>query len=169
VAELIAEQIKTNIRELEGALTVIYATALAAGQPICLELAKQALGLQEATAARSITMSDIVRAVSEQFDVRITDLQSKRRSQSIALPRQVCMYLARSLTRHSLDEGGGHLGGRDHSTVVHACTKIEQMYKADADFRDRIDKLTGFIMQGTDNVFHRGDRRESNAAAIVYY
>ena len=65
----------------------------------------------------------------------------------IALPRQVCMYLARSLTRHSLEEIGGHLGGRDHSTVVHACSKIEQMYKADADFRSRIDKLTGWIMQ----------------------
>ena len=147
VAELIAEQIKTNIRELEGALTVIYATARAANQPITLELAKQALGVQEAAAARSITMADIIRAVSEQFDVRITDLQSKKRSQSIALPRQVCMYLARSITRHSLEEIGGHLGGRDHSTVVHACTKIEQLYKADADFRVRIDKLTGWIMQ----------------------
>lgn len=147
VSELIAEQIKTNIRELEGALTVIYATARAANQAISLELAKQALGIQEAATARSITMSDIVRAVSDQFDVRITDLQSKKRSQSIALPRQVCMYLARSLTRHSLEEIGGHLGGRDHSTVVHACTKIEQMYKADADFRDRIDKLTGWVMQ----------------------
>ncbi len=147
VAELIAEQIKTNIRELEGALTVIYATARAAGQPINLELAKQALGVQEAAAVRSIAMTDIVRAVSEQFDVRITDLQSKKRSQSIALPRQICMYLARSLTRHSLEEIGGHLGGRDHSTVVHSCSKIETMYKADADFRDRIDKLTGWIMQ----------------------
>lgn len=147
VAELIAEQIKTNIRELEGALTVIYATARAAGQPISLELAKQALGVQEAAAARSIAMTDIVRAVSEQFDVRITDLQSKKRSQSIALPRQICMYLARSLTRHSLEEIGGHLGGRDHSTVVHSCAKIETMYKADADFRDRIDKLAGWIMQ----------------------
>lgn len=147
VAELIAEQIKTNIRELEGALTVIYAMARAANQPITLELARQALGVQEVTSARSIGMTDIVRAVSEQFDVRITDLQSKKRSQSIALPRQVCMYLARSLTRHSLEEIGGHLGGRDHSTVVHACSKIEQMYKADADFRGSIDKLTGSILQ----------------------
>ncbi|HDS83661.1 MAG TPA: chromosomal replication initiator protein DnaA [Phycisphaerales bacterium] len=147
VAELIAEQIKTNIRELEGALTVIYATARAAGQPITLELAKQALGVQEVAAGRSIAMSDIVRTVSEQYDVRITDLQSKKRSQSIALPRQVCMYLARNLTRHSLEEIGGHLGGRDHSTVVHACSKIEQLYKSDAAFRDRVDKLTGWIMK----------------------
>ncbi len=147
VAELIAQQIKTNIRELEGALTIIYATSRAADRPITLELAKQALGVQEVTLARGIAMSDIVQSISEQFDVRITDLQSKKRSQSIALPRQVCMYLARSLTRHSLEEIGGHLGGRDHSTVVHACTKIEQLYKDDAAFRDRIDRLTSHIIQ----------------------
>ncbi len=147
VAELIAQQIKTNIRELEGALTIIYATSRAADRPITLELAKQALGVQEVTLTRGIAMSDIVQLISEQFDVRITDLQSKKRSQSIALPRQVCMYLARSLTRHSLEEIGGHLGGRDHSTVVHACTKIEQLYKDDAAFRDRVDRLTSHIIE----------------------
>ena len=147
VAELIAEQIKTNIRELEGALTIIYATSRASGQPITLELAKQALGVQGPTNVRSVGMTDIVRAVSEQFDIRITDLQSKKRSQSIALPRQVCMYLARSLTQHSLEEIGGHLGGRDHSTVVHACTKIMELYKTDAEFRNRIDKLTAGIIK----------------------
>jgi len=147
VAELVAEHIKTNIRELEGALTIIYATAQTANEPITLELARRALGVQEVTSSRNITMSDIIRAVSEHFDVRITDIQSKKRSQSIALPRQVCMYLARNLTRHSLEEIGGHLGGRDHSTVVHACTKIEQMYKAEPDFRDSVDHLTNRIGQ----------------------
>ena len=147
VAEMIAEHVKTNIRELEGALTIIYATAQTAGSPITVELARQALGVQEITSLKNVTMSDIVRAVSDHFDVRITDIQSKKRSQSIALPRQVCMYLARSLTRHSLEEIGGHLGGRDHSTVVHACSKIEQMYKAEPDFRDNIDRLTNGIRQ----------------------
>ncbi len=147
VAELIAEHIKTNIRELEGALTIIYATAQTTGQPITLELARQALGVQEVTVTKNITLTDIIRMVSDHFDVRITDLQSKKRSQSIALPRQVCMYLARNLTRHSLEEIGGHLGGRDHSTVVHACTKIENLYKTDADFRDRIDQLSHHVMQ----------------------
>ncbi|MHC4927473.1 MAG: chromosomal replication initiator protein DnaA [Planctomycetota bacterium] len=142
VAELVAEHIKSNIRELEGALTIIYATAQTTGQPITFELARQALGVQEVAVVKSITMADIIRMVSEHFDVRVTDLQSKKRSQSIALPRQVCMYLARNLTRHSLEEIGGHLGGRDHSTVVHACSKIEQMYKNDADLRNRIDKLS---------------------------
>ena len=147
VAELIAEHIKTNIRELEGAITIVYATSQTTGKPITIELARQALGVQEITASKNVTMSDIVRAVSEHFDIRITDIQSKKRSQSIALPRQVCMYLARNLTRHSLEEIGGHLGGRDHSTVVHACGKIEQKYKAEADFRDSVDHLTNVIKQ----------------------
>jgi chromosomal replication initiator protein len=147
VAELIAEHVKTNIRELEGALTIIYATAQTAGVPITVNLARQALGVQEVTSSKNVTISDIIHAVSDHFDVRITDIQSKKRSQSIALPRQVCMYLARSLTRHSLEEIGGHLGGRDHSTVVHACTKIEQMYKAEPDFRDNVDRLTNSIKQ----------------------
>ena len=147
VAELIAEQVKTNIRELEGALTIIYATAQATGEPITVNLARQAMGVQEVTTSKNVTMSDIVHAVSGRFDVRVTDIQSKKRSQSIALPRQVCMYLARNLTRHSLEEIGGHLGGRDHSTVVHACTKIEQMYKTEPDFRDDIDRLTNSIKQ----------------------
>lgn len=145
VAELVAEHIKTNIRELEGALTIIYATAQTAQKPITVELARQALGVQEVTASKNVSISDIIHAVSDHFDVRIIDIQSKKRSQSIALPRQVCMYLARNLTRHSLEEIGGHLGGRDHSTVVHAYTKIEQKYKDETDFRDSIDHLTTLI------------------------
>jgi chromosomal replication initiator protein len=145
VAELVAEHVKTNIRELEGALTSIYATAQTNDEPITIELARQALGVQDAAASKNVTISDIIHTVSEHFDVRITDIQSKKRSQSIALPRQVCMYLARTLTRHSLGEIGGHLGGRDHSTVLHAFAKIEKMYKDQADFRDTIDHLTTTI------------------------
>jgi chromosomal replication initiator protein len=148
VAELIAEHVKSNIRELEGALTVIYATARAGQSPITLELARQALGVQESQTSRMLSMSDIITVVAEMFDVRITDLQSKKRSQSIALPRQLCMYLARTLTRHSLEEIGGHLGGRDHSTVLHACAKVEQLYKTDTEFRGRIDKLTTQMTRG---------------------
>ena len=148
VAELIAEHVKSNIRELEGSLTVIYATARAAQKEVTLELAKQALGYQESESAKTLSLGDIIAAVAEAFDIRITDLQSKKRSQSIALPRQVCMYLARTLTRHSLEEIGGHLGGRDHSTVLHACAKVEQMYKTEPDFRGRIDKLTSHITRG---------------------
>lgn len=142
VAEMIAEHVQSNIREIEGTLTVLYATARTAGQPITAELARQALGIQQTAAQRSITMADIIEAVSREFDIRITDLQSKKRSQSITLPRQICMYLGRQLTRHSLEEIGGHLGGRDHSTVLHACTKIEEVYKTDEQVRARIEKLS---------------------------
>ena len=147
VAELIAEYIKTNIRELEGALTIVYATARTAGVPISPALARESLGVQEAFSSRPPAMGEIIAAVSEAFDIRVTELQSKKRSASIALPRQVCMYLGRIMTRHSLEEIGGHLGGRDHSTVLHACSKVEQMYKGDAQFRDRIDRLTAGITQ----------------------
>jgi len=92
-------------------------------------------------------MADIIEAVSRDFDVRITDLQSKKRSQSIALPRQICMYLGRQLTRHSLEEIGGHLGGRDHSTVLHACSKIEEIFKRDEQIRLRIENLTRQLAQ----------------------
>jgi chromosomal replication initiator protein len=148
VAEMIAEHVKSNIRELEGALTVIYATARSQQCPITPELARQALGVQENASTKMLSMGEIITAVSETFNVRVTDLQSKKRSQSIALPRQLCMYLARTLTRHSLEEIGGHLGGRDHSTVLHACAKVEQLYKTDTEFRGRIDKLTTQMTRG---------------------
>ena len=83
--------------------------------------------------------------VTRFYDVRLADLQSKKRSQSIALPRQVCMYLARNLTRHSLEEIGGHLGGRDHSTVLHAYTKIDELRRTDARTRGQIDQLIATI------------------------
>jgi chromosomal replication initiator protein len=147
VAELIAEIIQTNIRELEGALTILYATAKTAQQPITLELARQALDVRPSETQKTITMTEIIHAVSAHFDVRVTDLQSKKRSQSIALPRQVCMYLGRRLTRHSLEEIGGHLGGRDHSTVLHSCGKVEQLCAQDAAFSGRIERLTETLTQ----------------------
>lgn len=126
IAEYIARKVQANIRELEGALTTIYAVAVTSGQPITLELAQVAMEDQSVAKVRHISMSDIIDVVTEYFNVRLSDLQSKKRSQSIAEPRQVCMYLARKLTKHSLEEIGGHLGGRDHTTVMHACKKIDQ-------------------------------------------
>ncbi len=145
VAEYIAGKVTANIRELEGALTIIYATAQAAGEAITLQLARQALGRQEAETRKSITITEIIDAVTQFYDVRLADLQSKKRSQSIALPRQVCMYLARNLTRHSLEEIGGHLGGRDHSTVLHAYSKIDELRRTDAGTRGQIDQLIAAI------------------------
>jgi chromosomal replication initiator protein len=145
VAEYIAGKVTANIRELEGALTIIYATAQAAGELITLQLARQALGRQEAETRKSITITEIIDAVTRFYDVRLADLQSKKRSQSITLPRQVCMYLARNLTRHSLEEIGGHLGGRDHSTVLHAYGKIDELRRTDPGTRGQLDQLIAAI------------------------
>ncbi len=98
--------------------------ATTTGKQITLELSKTALEGQIESAARHISITDIIEVVTNHFDVRLADLQSKKRTQSIAEPRQICMYLARNLTKHSLEEIGGHLGGRDHTTVMHACNKI---------------------------------------------
>ena len=145
VAEYIAGKVTANIRELEGALTIIYATAQTGGEPVTLQLARQALGRQDAETRKSITITEIIDAVTRFYDVRLADLQSKKRSQSIALPRQVCMYLARNLTKHSLEEIGGHLGGRDHSTVLHAYGKIDELRRTDPGTRGQIDRLLAAI------------------------
>jgi chromosomal replication initiator protein len=141
IAEYIARKVQANIRELEGALTIIYATAKTLGTEVTLEMAKQALGPHDGAAQRNITISEIIDAVTNYYDVRITDLQSKKRSQSIALPRQICMYLARKMTRHSLEEIGGHLGGRDHTTVLHAFGKIDELNRTDPETRSRLEEL----------------------------
>jgi len=142
IAEYIARKVHANIRELEGALTTIYAVATTTNRDIDLELAQTALDGQIKAAARHISITDIVGVVTNHFDVRLTDLQSKKRSQSITEPRQICMYLARNLTKHSLEEIGGHLGGRDHTTVMHACNKISQAKEADPKMNGLLNELT---------------------------
>jgi chromosomal replication initiator protein len=148
IAEYIARQAQANIRELEGALTTIYALATTLHEPVTVELAQTALEGQIKLATRHISISDIIEVVTQHFDVRLTDLQSKRRSQSITLPRQICMYLARGLTKHSLEEIGGHLGGRDHTTVMHACNKIAEAEGADPQMRALLSELTKQVTQG---------------------
>jgi len=147
IAEYVARQAQANIRELEGALTTIYALATTLAEPVTLELAQTALEGQIKLATRHISISDIIDVVTRHFDVRLTDLQSKRRSQSITMPRQICMYLARSLTKHSLEEIGGHLGGRDHTTVMHACSKISESQQSDPKMETLLGELTKQITQ----------------------
>jgi chromosomal replication initiator protein len=147
IAEYIARQVQANIRELEGALTTIYALATTTHEPVTIELAQRALEGQIRLAARRIGIMDIVEVVAKHFDVRLTDLQSKRRSQSITVPRQICMYLARILTKHSLEEIGGHLGGRDHTTVMHACAKIDEEKQSDPKMQALLTELTKQITQ----------------------
>jgi chromosomal replication initiator protein len=147
IAEYIAKQVQANIRELEGALTTIYALATTTHEPVTIELAQRALEGQIRLATRHIGVMDIVEVVAKHFDVRLTDLQSKRRSQSITVPRQICMYLARLLTKHSLEEIGGHLGGRDHTTVMHACAKIDEEKQSDPKMQALLAELTKQITQ----------------------
>ena len=147
IAGYVARKVHANIRELEGALTTIYAVATTTGQPIDMELAQIALEGQIEATARHISITDIIEVVTGYFDVRLADLQSKRRSQSITEPRQICMYLARNLTRHSLEEIGGHLGGRDHTTVMHACNKMTRAKDADPKMNALLEDLTRQITQ----------------------
>ena len=140
-AEYIAGKVKANIREIEGALTTLYAIAGTTGQEISRDLARIALGDRDTT-DKAVTITDIIKAVTSYYDVRPADLQSKKRSQSITMPRQVCMYLARNLTNHSLEEIGGHLGGRDHTTVMHACTKITELEHRNDKIQSQLAEIT---------------------------
>ena len=147
VVNFIARKIDSNTRELEGALTKVHGLAMLDGGTITLELARQALGEKPRPASRQITVSQIIDSVTQHFSVRLTDLQGRRRSRSIAFPRQVCMYLARDLTAHSLEEIGGHFGGRDHTTVLHACRNIDKQCDNDERVRNIVDTLTAGLTQ----------------------
>jgi chromosomal replication initiator protein len=148
VADYIARKAQSNIRQLEGAITTIYALSTATGRPITIELAKNAFE-GESESERHISITDIIEVVTDYYGVRLADLQSKKRSQSITLPRQVCMYLARNLTKHSLEEVGGHLGGRDHTTVMHACNKVGEAEHSDPKMKALLSELTKQITQTT--------------------
>ncbi len=138
----IAGRIDSNIRELEGSIAKVAMLAQVCDRPIDLSLAEEALGAEPVPFRREITIEDILNAVTTRFNVRLADLQSKKRSRSIAFPRQICMFLARSLTRHSLGEIGGYFGGRDHTTVLHANRTIDKLRSHDVQFQATLDLLT---------------------------
>jgi chromosomal replication initiator protein len=125
VAFFIAQRIRSNVRELEGALRRVIATAHFTGKTITLDFAKEALRDLLASQDRLVTVENIQKTVAEYFKIRVGDLLSKRRSRSIARPRQIAMALAKELTRHSLPEIGDAFGGRDHTTVLHACRRVK--------------------------------------------
>jgi chromosomal replication initiator protein len=127
VAFFIAKRIRSNVRELEGALRRVTANALFTGRPITLEFAKEALRDLIALQDKLVTIENIQKTVAEYYKIRVADLLSKRRSRSIARPRQVAMALAKELTNHSLPEIGDAFGGRDHTTVLHACKRIKDL------------------------------------------
>ncbi|MCC6675745.1 MAG: chromosomal replication initiator protein DnaA [Phycisphaerales bacterium] len=148
VACYIAARIDTNIRELEGAITRLQIQATVENRPLDLELARAAMGDTSAQIVSEPTIQSIINAVTDFYGVRLTDLQSKRRQRSVALPRQVCMFLARRHTRHSLEEIGGYFGGRDHTTVMHAIRTIEARHQAETEFQVIIKTLEERIQAG---------------------
>jgi len=131
VAFFIAKRIRSNIRELEGALRRVIANAHFTGQPITLDFAKEALRDLLALQAKLVTIDNIQKTVAEYYKIRVADLLSKRRNRSIARPRQIAMALAKELTNHSLPEIGDAFGGRDHTTVMHACKKVNELKESD--------------------------------------
>lgn len=132
-AFFIAQRIRSNVRELEGSLKRVMAHSQFTGKPITIELIKEALKDLLALQDKLISIDNIQRTVAEYYKIKVSDLLSKRRSRSVARPRQVAMALAKELTNHSLPEIGNAFGGKDHTTVLHACRKIEELKKLDAD------------------------------------
>jgi chromosomal replication initiator protein len=143
VAQLIAEQIDQNVRELEGAVTRLLGFSSLTGKPLTLELAREALGDMLQVNHGTPTMDDIISAVTGKYGVKLSELQSKRRTKSITHPRQVAMFLARRITRHSLEEVGGFFGGRDHSTVIYAVARVAKAIREDTEVREQVEDLLG--------------------------
>jgi chromosomal replication initiator protein len=136
VAFFIGKRIRSNIRELEGALRRVVANAQFTGSAITLEFAKEALHDLLALQDKLVTIDNIQKTVAEYYKIRVSDLLSARRSRSITRPRQMAMSLAKELTNHSLPEIGDAFGGRDHTTVLHACRKIVSLRESDTRIND---------------------------------
>lgn len=145
---LIADRVRTNIRDLEGCLVRLMAVAALTGQEISLDLAEEVLQHYVHPEADQLTPERIVALVSEQFSIKAEALFGQRRTRSVALPRQVAMYLLRQLTELSLVDIGRVFGGRDHSTVIYACEKVGTMVATDNEFAERINGLISTLAAG---------------------
>ncbi len=141
VLEFLAHKITANVRELEGALIRIVAHAELIGRPITLETAQDVLRDLLRSHDRKVTIDEIQKRVAEHFNIRITDMHSARRARAVARPRQVAMYLAKQLTSRSLPEIGRKFGGRDHTTVMHAVRKIDELKLGDSSFAEDVELL----------------------------
>ena len=136
VAFFIAERIRSNVRALEGALRRVIANARFTGRHISVAQVKRALRDLFAIQDRQISIDNIQRTVAEYYNIKRSDVLSKRRNRTIARPRQVAMALSKELTNHSLPEIGDAFGGRDHTTVLHACRKIAELRESSADMAE---------------------------------
>jgi chromosomal replication initiator protein len=141
VAIYIAGKIKSNIRELEGSLIRLIAYASLTGREITLSLAQDVLRNVLQNDDRAVTIESVQKAVAEHYSLKVTEIKSKNNSKSVAMPRQIAMYLCKHLTNASLPEIGRSFGGKHHSTVIHSIRKIEELRKTDADFNTVINNL----------------------------
>jgi len=141
VLEFLAHKISSNVRELEGALNRIAAHAQLVGRTITLEMTQEVLTDLLRSTERRITIDEIQKKVAEHFNIRVSDMHSARRARQVARPRQVAMYLAKQLTPRSLPEIGRKFGGRDHTTVIHAVRKIEELSAYDPTFKEDVELL----------------------------
>lgn len=146
VAFFIAKRIKSNVRDLEGALQRVMAFSRFTNQPLSIDMAQEALKDLLALHQKLVTLESIQKTVAEYFKVRVSELLSKKRTRSIARPRQIAMALAKELTNHSLPEIGEAFGGRDHTTVLHACRKVAELKETDTriaeDYRNLLRTLS---------------------------
>lgn len=135
-AFFIAQRIRSNVRELEGALKRVIASANFSGRAIDIDLIKESLKDLLALQDKQVSMDNIQRTAAEYYKIKVSDMMSRRRSRSVARPRQMAMALSKELTNHSLPEIGDSFGGRDHTTVLHACRKIKELRETNSDIRE---------------------------------
>ncbi len=141
VMELLAHRITSNVRELEGALNRLVAHAQLFHRPVTMETAQEVLHDILRAHDRKVTIEEIQRRVAEHHNMRLTDMTSPRRARAVARPRQIAMYLAKQLTSRSLPEIGRKFGNRDHTTVMHACSKVGELMERDAAFAEDVELL----------------------------
>ncbi|WP_448550148.1 chromosomal replication initiator protein DnaA [Thalassotalea fusca] len=142
VAFFIAKRLRSNVRELEGALNRVIANANFTGRAITIDFVKEALRDLLALQDKLVTIDNIQRTVAEYYKIKVADLLSKRRNRSVARPRQIAMALSKELTNHSLPEIGDAFGGRDHTTVLHACRKVKDLREESHDIKEDYSNLT---------------------------
>ena len=141
VLEFLAHRISSNVRVLEGALTRLFAFATLVGREITLDMAQECLADLLRASDRKVTIDEIMRKVAEHYNLRLADMKSARRARAVARPRQIAMYLAKTLTSKSLPEIGRHFGGRDHTTVMHAVKRVEGLSDTDSQIAEDVELL----------------------------
>jgi len=148
VIQFLAANMKSNIRELEGSLVRLGAYASLTGQPVALDMARNVLRDLIGEKKKIVSMDDIEAIVANRFHVKISDMKSRRRSKTLVYPRQIAMYLCRELTDASFPEIGQHFGGKDHTTIIHACKQISKARAADSTVNATLESLKEQITKG---------------------